>query len=218
MKKVLLFTLIAVLFASCSSDSGPKFELEVNINNNSSLIKKKFVVRQKIDGAVVYVDTFKIKKEQFLLKVPYKGTALMTISIPESDVNEIMMVAEEGQIQLNIEGNQSHFGGTLLNDRLQAFYQGNDSISLLFRQIGEDYEMHSKAGSLTPQVRENLGQRRTQLLVENTDRIVAFIKENIDNQIGEYYFMTHYITLPLERKIELNSFATEKLKREFGIR
>jgi uncharacterized membrane protein len=64
---------------------------------------------------------------------------------------------------------------------------------------------------------EDLQQRRTQLLKENTDRIVSFTKENVENPIGEYYFMIHYTTFPLERKLELNSFASEKLKKEFHI-
>ena len=211
MKKVLLFALITIFFASCSS--GPKFNLEVNINNNGSLMNKKFIVNQMIDGSVVYADTTKIKKDRFLLKIPYKGPALLNISIPGSNVRGVMMAAEEGKIQLTIDGAQLHFEGTPLNDRLQTFYLGNDSVSLLFKQLDNDYETQSKAGPLTPQMSEELRNRRTQLLIQNTDRIVAFIKENVDNPIGEYYFMTHYITFPVERKLELYGFATEKLKR-----
>ena len=217
MKKILLFASIAVLLASCSSKPQPKFELEVNIHDNSSLISKKFIVTQRIDGSVVYSDTIKIKKDQFLLKIPYKGPALLNISIPLSDVKDIMMAAEEGKIQLNIEGVNPFFSGTPLNDRLQDFYQGNDSISLLFKQLEDEYKSRPNPDSFTPAMRDEFRQRRDQLLSENTNRIVAFIKENVDNPIGEYYFMTHYITFSLERKKELMSFATDKLKREFGV-
>ena len=122
MKRVLLFTSIAIILASCSS--GPTFELEVNIHNNSSLLNKKFIVRQKIDGTVVYSDTTKIKKDRFLLKIPYKGTALLDIAIPTSNINNILMVAEEGRLQLNIDGSKSILGGTVINERIQAFYNG----------------------------------------------------------------------------------------------
>ena len=217
MKKVLLFISIAALFASCSSE--PKFELEVNIQNNSSLMNKKFIVSQRIDGSVVYSDTTKIKKDQFLLEIPYKGPALLDISIPTSNVNDIMMVAEEGKIQLDIDGVKSHLGGTPINNRIEAFNQGNDSVSLLFSQLDKEYELQRNADPrdpLTAKKGAELQERRTQLLITNTDRLIAFIKENVDNPIGEYYFMTHYIMFPLERKLELNSFATDKLKKEFG--
>ena len=222
MKRILLFVSIAALLASCSSK--PKFELGVNIQNNSSLMNKKFVVCQRIDGTVVYADTIKIKKEQFLVDIPYKGPALINISIPGSNVNDIMLAAEEGNIQLAIDGLKPSISGTPLNDRLQAFYQGNDSVSLLFQQWDKDYELLNQTDPALQkkaefqQKSDELRQRRTQLLISNTDRLVAFIKENVDNPVGEYYFMINYITFPLDRKLELNAFATDRLKKEFGIR
>ena len=222
MKKILLFTFISVLCASCSQK--PKFELEVNIHNNGSLRNKNLVVIQKIDGSVVYSNTTKINKDNFVLSVPYKGTALLDISIPESNIKEIMMVAEEGKVQLNIEGTQTHIGGTTLNDRLQAFYLENDSRSQLFRQIEQEYDSVDRTNLTTPQLREEFqkkiegfSQRRSQLLDEGTDRLVAFIRENIDNPVGEYFFMTNYIGNSIDLKLKLDSFATEKLKREFRI-
>ena len=220
MKKILLITSIVALFASCSSK--PKFELEVNIHNNGSLMDKKLVVFQNIDGQVVYTDTIKIKKNNFTLGIPYERPALLDIStVPQSNINNIMMIAEKGKIQLNIEGSKVHIGGTPLNDRLQAFHNGSDSVSLLFVALDEEYSIQGDTEPLTPELRkkrnEEYRQKRSLLLKENTDRIVAFIRENVDNPVGEYYFMTNYIMFSMERKAELISFATDKLKKEFGI-
>ena len=214
MKRVLLFASIAIILASCSK---PKFELEVNIHNNRSLIDKKFVITQFIDGNAVYSDTTKIKKDRFLLKIPYKGSALINITIPMSNINNILMVAEEGRLQLNIDGSKSILGGTVTNERIQAFYNENDSISLIFDQMDKEYELKLKSDLITPQVNDEYTTNRRELLKENTDRIIAFIRENIDNPIGEYYFMTRYKTMPYEKKLEMNGFATEKLRKEFGI-
>lgn len=215
MRKILLFISILVIFASCSSK--PKFELEVNIQNDSLLTGKKLIVDQKIDGALVYSDTAKIKKANFTLKIPYEGPALLWIYIPESGIDDIMMVAEEGKITLGIESTKPTFGGTALNDRLQAFNQASDSVSTLFRQLDDNYQLQTQAGSITPPVAEEFRQKRRKLLKENTDRIIAFMEENIENPIGEYYFLTNYLLFPLERKLELNRFATDKLKKEVGI-
>ena len=217
MKNILLFASIAIIFASCSS-SQPTFELEVNILNNASLLNKKFVINQNIDGAVVYADTLKIKKNSFKLDIPYHGPALINISItPQSNINNIMMAAEEGTIQLNIEGNKVHFGGTPLNDNLQAYYHANDSISLLFQELQKEYDLKIKDGQFTSDFNEEFRSKRIKLIRENTDRIIAFIKENVDNPVGEYFFMTNYINFTIERKLEMDGFATEKLKKEFGI-
>ena len=215
MKKILLFTSIVALFASCTSK--PSFELEVNIRNNNSLINKQFVVTQRIDGRIVYTDTLIIKKNDFLLKLPFKSPAILDVSILKSNVHDIMMASEKGKILLDIEGTKTHFSGTPLNDRLQNFYLGNDSVSLLNREYEKEYDLLSGTEQFTPQKREEFDQKFNQLLRDNTDRIIAFIKENIDNPIGEYYFSVNYLTFNPARKAELKSFATEKLKKEFGI-
>jgi len=205
MKKILLFVSVAVIFASCSSKSS--FNLEVNIHNNNSLIDKQLILVQSLDGNTVYTDTVKIKKNNFTLHIPYEGTAIVNISIPKSNIKDFLLAAEKGIIQLNIEGEKVFIGGTPLNDRLQTFYSESDSISLLLRELDRGIIQQD-----TPQAYEEYRQKKSALLKENTDRIIAFIKENIDNPVGEYYYMTNYIILP-ERQLEMRSFATEKLKK-----
>ena len=216
MKKILLFASIAFVVASCSHK--PKFELEVNIQNNHSLIDKKAVIVQKKEGVITFSDTIKIRKDKFVLEIPYDGPALIDVSIPGSNVRDVMMAAEEGKIQLNIDGAKPQIGGSPLNDRLQAFYRGNDSVNLLFQQLDKDFQTLSQGGKTTPQQQSEYDQKRSQLLKENTNRIIAFTKENVDNPVGEYYFMTTYITFPIDRRLELNAFATPKLKQAFGIK
>jgi len=215
MKKILLFASIVALFASCTSK--PSFEMEVNIHNNNSLINKQFVITQSIDGTTVYADTIKIKKNDFLLKIPFEGPAILDVSILESNINDILMASEKGKIQINIEGTKPYISGTPLNDRLQAYYTGNDSISSLLEELRKEYDLKITDEQSAAGIREEYKQKRTQLIIVNTDRIVAFIKANVDNQVGEYYFRKHYLTLNLEKKLELHSFATEKLKKEYGI-
>jgi len=226
MKKIFLFVSIAALLASCTPK--PKVGLEVKIHNNYSLMNKKFIINQVIDGTVVYADTTKIKKDQFQMDIPYKGQGLLNVSIPGSNVDDIMLVAEEGKVQLDIDGTQLHFTGTPLNDRLQDFYQKRDSVSLLFKQLNDEkkaFDSQPLPDKLTPKMKEELQQksdefqqRRMQLIKDNTDRIIAFIKENVDNQVGEYYFTNNYIIFPLEQKLILKSFATPKLKKRFSIK
>ena len=198
MKKILLFASIVVFLASCSSK--PTFKLEVGIRNNNSLKDKQLVFTQQIDGKVVFADTTKIKKNNFSLKIPYKGPGLLFVSILQSNIGDILLAAEDGIVQLNVEGNKTHIGGTLLNDRLQIYYTGSDSVSLLLENLDKEYALQQSNEPDNPNIHEEYRQKRNSLLEKNTDRIVAFIRENVDNPVGEYYFLTNYITLPFERK------------------
>jgi len=214
MKKILLFASIVALFAACSSKSN--FELEVNIVDNESIIDKKLIVVYKVDGRFISEDTTKIRKNNFSLKIPYEGQGLLDISIPESKIYSIMMAVEKGKAQLKIEGDKPYISGTPINDRLQAFNLGSDSVSLLFDALDKELDLIRVSGSYTSEINDEFRERRMKLLRENTDRLITFVKENVDNPVGEYFFMTNYIMFPEHRQTEMRSFATERLKKEFG--
>ncbi|MDR3218758.1 MAG: DUF4369 domain-containing protein [Dysgonamonadaceae bacterium] len=214
MKKILSLTLILVVLIACSSK--PKYELEVNITNNSSLIGAKMELTQKIEGETVYADTVKIKKGNFRVDIPYENAALLFVTIPNATLMNVMIVAEEGKVSLNIDGDKVKIGGTPLNDRLQTFYNGNDSVSLLFNQLEEKYSKLGEEGLATPETGIQYSEERNQLLKKNTDRIILFTKENVDNQLGEYFFVSNYFMSPVERRLEMNLFMTDRIKKQLG--
>ncbi|MDR3339381.1 MAG: DUF4369 domain-containing protein [Candidatus Symbiothrix sp.] len=214
MKKILSLTFILVVLLACSVK--PKYELEVNITNNSSLIDAKMVLTQKTEGEVVYADTVKIKKGNFRLDIPYENSALLFVTIPNTAITNVMIVAEEGKVFLNIDKEKVSIGGTPLNDRLQVFYNGNDSVSQLFKQLEEKYVKLGEEGLSTPETGIQYSEARSLLLKENTDRIIAFTKENIDNQLGEYFYVSNYFMSPLERRLEMNLFITDRIKKQLG--
>jgi hypothetical protein len=215
MKKYFLFAAVLAILASCSSK--PQFELDVKIVNQPELINKKLVVSQKVDGVEVYADTVKIKKDELKLKIPYEGQALLFVSVLDTQFREVMLAAEEGIVSLNL-GDKVSFGGTPLNDRLQAFNLESDSVSQLFTQMEANYEQLTKQGLATDEASKQYVEGRRKLLKENTDRIIAFTKENVENQVGEYYFIINYYMFPLERKLEMNLFVTEKIKLALNLK
>jgi len=218
MKKIGLFVIIlAAILTSCSSE--PKYEVEVNIKNNSSLKDKEIIISQKVDGETTYSKVSTIKGDNFSLDIPAQKDALLFLVIPESDINEIMLAAGEGGsiIHVNIDGEKVNFSGTPLNDKLQSYIQATEAVSASFEKLDNDFSQLQEAGNLTTEAIENHKLERSQLLKENTDRIIAFIKENVDNPVGEYYFVNNYVMFPIDRKQEMQSFATDKIKKSIGI-
>lgn len=205
MRKILLLASIVAFFASCSSKS--YFDLEVNISNNDSLINKQLVITQRIDNTVVFSDTVLIKKKNFVLHIPDRGMSLLTVRIPKSMVNDIIMATEGEQGLLLIDENKPTISGSPINDRLQDFHNGNDSVFSLLNQLDVEFETLN-----TPNMYNEYVSKKTLILTQNTDRIIAFTKENIDNPIGEYYFLINFPVFPYERRSEMYEFATDKLK------
>jgi hypothetical protein len=214
MKKILSFALILFALVSCSTK--PKYEVAVNIEDNDSLINKKMIVIQRIDNAIKYSDTIKIKKHSFKLNIPYDGPALLFISVPDSKLQDVIIAAEEGSVSLNIKGGKTLISGTPLNDRLQTFYNASDSVSQLFAQLDEKFvELQNDSVFASEMATQYMLDRR-RLIKENTDRIIAFTKENIDNPIGEFYFVNNYFMYSEERKMEMNLFMTDRIKKLLG--
>jgi hypothetical protein len=210
MKQFLL--LIAVmLMVSCSFEK--KFEVEVNIENNATLIGKSLFVAQSIDGEQIFTDSVKVKKRNFKFKIPYRGPAIVMISAPNTILQSVFFAAEEGIISLNVNGEKVSFGGTPINDKFQAYRNEADLVSASFKEIDNKYALLSNDPKADPKALDELLEKRRQLIKSNTDKILVFTKENIDNPIGEYFFLSNYIIFPMERQLEMNLFASEKLKK-----
>jgi hypothetical protein len=210
MKQFLLFVVV-VTMVSCSF--GEKFEVEVNIENNSTLIQKSILVTQSIDGEQIFSDSFNIKKQNFKFKLPYKGPAFVQISVPGVNLQNAFFAAEAGIITLHIDGSKVNCGGTPVNDRLQAYRNESDSVSNLFKAIDDKFASLQNEPKADQEALDALVVERRALIKSNTDRTIAFTKENIDNPIGEYFFMSNYIIFPTERQLEMNLFASEKIKK-----
>ncbi|MDR1763302.1 MAG: DUF4369 domain-containing protein [Dysgonamonadaceae bacterium] len=205
MKSKFFLAATLVILASCSMK--PKFDLDITLNDKSLIDKNMIVSEIRISEGqtsdYIYTDTLRIKKDHFTVKLPYEGPALVFVSIPKSDNRfRQILVAEEGKVSLAIDSNKSVIGGTPLNERWQVYNNESDSISELFARLDRD-------GKLA----EDTTITRRDLLRINTDRIIAFTKENIDNPIGEYFFINNYTMMPEERRLEMNLFVSEKLKK-----
>jgi len=211
MKSKMFLAVTLVFLAACSSQ--PKFEFDITLKNNKYLINKEIVINEfKItkapDKGMVYSDTFKIKGEHLSLKLPYDGPAIISVSIPKSENNFItLLAAEEGKVTLEIDGNSNQIGGTPLNERWQEFRNASDSVSNLFKRLEQD-------GYLA----EDSTITRSDLLRMNTDRILQFVKDNIDNQIGEYLFINDYNMMPMERRLEMNLFVSDRIKEIMNLK
>lgn len=218
MKKILLFTALIVLLASCSNK--PKFGITGSIEGDE-LDSCVFKVEQTLRGEVIFSDVTKIKNNKFKLSVPYTKPAVMSGIV--SDVNNktlnrfIFVTEEEGKIDININGNKVSVTGTPLNDRLQDYLQVSDSMGQLLDALNDKYRHYFDEKTATQEIRDEYQTERTRLVEENTDILMNFMKENIDNPLGEYYFMVYYIMMRPEDKERMTAFASDEIKEKMGL-
>lgn len=214
MKKIILFAAFLTLLAACSKKQ--RYTV-VGSFDDRSFNNKEVIFRNVMDASATVDDTITIKKRAFKWKGSVETAEVRIAVIPSVRVESFIVVLEEGTITVDVRGNRAFVGGTPLNDKIRERNRQNQSIVDRLNEMDQAYRERTESGTpLTPQEEETYRTERYALLVKNTDDIIAFTKENIDNVVGKFFFMKYYQGFPPERKAEMMSFATDELKAIYG--
>ncbi|MDR1719406.1 MAG: DUF4369 domain-containing protein [Dysgonamonadaceae bacterium] len=205
-----------LLVLTACSEKKQHFKIEGTVSNRM-LNGKNIIFRKSVDGNALINDTLKIQKSAFAWKGSVKAPEVRNVLLPETGAESFLVVLEKGDITINIDGDTALVGGTPLNEILQARVTQNRQNMRQLMAIDNAYMAKADSMKVTPEEEAAYQAERTALIVQNTDNIIAFIKENIDNVVGKYFFMKHYLYFPRERKDQLKAIATDDLKALYGI-
>lgn len=216
MKKFLLFVSLVVLITACSK--GPKFEVSGTVDNEN-LHNNSFVVEQNSYGEIVFIDSTKIKKDKFSLKIPFAEPLVMYGEFPGTDIPRFMFMTEsEGILNVQVKGDKAIISGTPLNDKHVEFQEKISSFDKLSTELVDKYFGENATEESLDERKEKYMAESASLEKERMDYLYNFIKENIDNPLGEYYFMITYPFAGKEEREILNSFAPKKLVESMNLK
>ncbi len=212
MKKIFFLTLAVVAFCSCSTNNKEKYSLDGSIAD-PSFNNKKLISQQISNGQVLSADTLLIEAGKFSFKGSVDSTCIKTIYLADTmGIYPFAYVAEKGDIKIEIVDQIAKIGGTPLNDKFQVF---NDKF-MAYQKKGKEmitaFTKKQEAGTATPEEEAALSETLNNMAKENVAIMVSFAKENIDNVLGEYCFMTFYFNVDPQTREEMNSFVTPKIK------
>ena len=210
MKKIIFLTLAVIVLCSCSKKE--KYTLDGVVSDpdfdNGSLISQQIA-----DSKIVSADTILIESGKFSFTGIVDSVCLKSVYSPDIEgVMPFVYVVEKGNINIEIKDGLVKVGGTPLNDKLQEF---NDKF-MVNQKIGRDliteFSKKQEAETATQEEEDELRETLSKLAAENTATMLSFAKENIDNILGEYCFMSFYIYVDPQTREEMDSFATPKIK------
>ena len=210
MKKIIFLTLAVIVLCSCSKKE--KYTLDGVISgpgyNTGSLISQLIT-----NSTIVSADTILVESGKFSFSATVDSVCLRNVYSPDIEgLMNFVYVVEPGKISIEIEDGLVKIGGTPLNDKLQEF----NNTFLVNQKIGRDliteFSKKQEAETATPEEEAELRETLSKLAQENTTTMLSFAKENIDNILGEYCFMSFYIYVDAQTREEMNSFVTPKIK------
>lgn len=197
MKRLLyLLPVIAVLLASCTK----KNELNGTFTNKSNDGKMVYLLTMKslkdnfepVDSVIVQNGKFKFElKETTEPSVGY----LVVKDAAQGTPNGIPFVYENGNIEVSIDS-VAKATGTAMNDKCQVFF---DKLSGVVKQL--DALDMKIAQATDDSVRTKYIAEMDGLNKEMGNVGYSFVKENIKNRIGEFYFVSF-----------MNMFSDEQVK------
>lgn len=185
MKKILcILPVLAVLISSCSH----KNELTGTLPTSDYDGKQVYLLTMKdFDSPFDPADSTVIANASFrfdLKDSQPEGVAYIVIKDASPEIpNGIPFVYEKGKIKIEIDS-VARVTGTPLNDKSQAFYDKLQVVSKKAEGIGEKISQ-----TLDETERQQYLADFASINTEASGIIFDFVKENMKNKVGEFYFI-----------------------------
>lgn len=208
MKKILYFLpILAVLLSSCSQ----KNELTGTLTSPDCNGKQVYLLTMKdFDSPFLPTDSTVIENGHFHFKLndstPVGVGYILIKDAPASIPNGIPFVYEKGGIDVKIDS-VARVTGTPLNDKSQAFYDELSVVAKKADAIGEKMSNDQDDSN-----RQQLFKELMDVNKEASGVIFKFVKNNIDNKVGEFYFIHFSQAFDESQVNELLESATPEFK------
>lgn len=207
MKKILLFlSLTALIFSSCQNKNS--FTVEGNLKettfNGKTIFLQKMDSVQSVNGPVV-VDSVVIKDSIFIFKGTIEEPTFGFVSIgrlenPEENTPVGNFILEPGKIKITFDKIAVSVEGTPGNDGYNKVLQGMNKIATLYQEVsaaGGPYNVPLDKDGYDAET------RMMNLQEEVSKSGFDFLKENIKNKAGEFFFYSSYDSFSKEQLVEL---------------
>lgn len=214
MKKIGLLLSVVALFLATSCTDKDAYSIKGKVANASFEGKQIYLQELNADGrGFTSIDTATIENGSFIFKgkageVP----AVRFVAIADPTVMPSLFILEAGNIELNID-TVPFVKGTPMNDKYQEFSTKNNEASKKMRSLGEQFQKASMDGTMTPELDKQINDDYDAAKKELGASIFEYIKANIQNPIGEFFFLSSGNALEPEQMKELLSMVKPEFKQ-----
>ncbi|WP_165022987.1 TlpA disulfide reductase family protein [Dysgonomonas sp. ZJ279] len=210
MKKLLLFSAVAILMSSCVE----KKEFTINGNMGDDEFEGQQVYLQEVGAdwkEKINIDTAIIENGAFTFKgVAKESNVVRFIVLAEADARRKVpatVIIEPGIIQLSFDSIPT-VKGTPANDSYQAFASKANAISQEQKAIYEK----SKQDTANVALQADLEKQYEAKDAEMKTILYDYVKANIQTQVGTYFFATRAYQFSLDQLKELLPLVSPEFK------
>lgn len=214
MKKILFLNVMAVFFIACQNKS--EYTINGSVADNTYEGQKVYLEKWT-DSVMVTVDSTYILNGEFTLKGNTDKSVLRFITLgDQQNKARSMMMVEPGTINVTYDS-IFHISGSVINDRYTNFNLKQKELSTKIRSLSDQYNAARADGSMTDSLDKELSSAYEKVADEAEDLNYNFIKDNIDNELGQYVFMTSSGMFDAEQQREILSMTNDEYKSNKNI-
>lgn len=209
MNKFFLLSTIALLMVACQS----KTEYTVKGDFVNEEFEGQLVYLEKMeDSDIVAIDTTEIIDGKFTFKSKIDKPEIRFISVGESmERPRTMFLAEPGTINVKYDDSFT-ISGTPTNDAYNDYMVKQNEFNIQARQLADQFNAASQDGSMNEELEAQIREDFNKVMEQNMAITQEFIKENIDNDLGQQMFLSTANMLTPEQQREILANANNEFK------
>ncbi|NLZ94694.1 MAG: AhpC/TSA family protein [Bacteroidales bacterium] len=215
MKKILFLSAIAVIFAACQSKSEYTISGEVA---DSLYEGQQAVLAQIVDNEMATVSSATITNGEFEFKGDTDSPVLrfITLGENESQVGTIIML-EPGKTKVVFD-TDFHISGSPINNDFNDFNTKQKELNEKMLLVSDQHGAATADNSMTDELDAELRSKINKTMEEAKALNFEFVKKNIDNELGQYIFMTSAGMFDTEQQKEILAMASEEYKSNENVK
>lgn len=215
MKKILYLSLIAVMFAACQNKS--EYTIYGDVTDPSFEGQQVNLVKWT-DSIMVTVDSTIIENGKFKMKGETNNPTLrfITLGKNENNARSIIMV-EPGKINV-VYDSLFHISGSAINDSYNDFNLKQKDLTIKIRSLSDQYNAATVDGTMNDTLDVELTSAYEKVADESKTLNYNFIKANIDNELGQYLFMTSSSMFDADQQKEILAMTSDEYKAKKNIK
>ncbi len=215
MKKFLFLSAIAVLFAACQSKSQYTINGEIA---DASYEGQQISLVEMTDDEMVTVDSTIVTNGKFEFKGEAETPVLrfLTLGEGQNQARSLVMV-EPGKINVAYDSG-FQVTGSPINNAYNEFDLKQKELTAKIRTLSEQYNTAQADGTMTEELDVELTSAYEKVADEAKVLNYNFVKTNIDNELGQYLFMTTSGMFETEQQKEILAMASEEYKAKKNVK
>lgn len=219
--KTTLLSILAILALTTACSKNNSFSIEGSLSNDANNGKMVYLQELKLDGSgEISIDSTRIQDKKFSFKGIADSVCVRFITIADATDNvesTSVVILEPGVINVSID-NIATVTGTPINEQYREMVNQDRVLEESYNGLQRNVSANqATAENITPEFTAEV-KKKYKVLISEKGRIrFDFLRQNMQNSAGEFFFLSSLMVLEPNQMIELISLSRPSFQAQESV-